>query len=382
MFARQGNFDRLAKDLAKVQGAQDKLSEKIRRLEQRLDGEAGRIHAAIRASLEHRDLNYDPLTRVKQTEVDSPLPPLAVWLAELGERALASLSLVTGLDGREIGLDLARLAEVDRAPLPRKVDREGYGEEHPRGNCRYWLGGHEDWLKALQAYRQAKGSELPVNARILDFGCASGRFLRHADAFGPAGLECWGCDLAPANIAWLHRHLPARIHGFANTMVPHLPFPDNSFELVTAYSVFTHIDALEQAWLLELKRVTKPGGILLLTVHNEATWRTIHSEDPQDGRGLFLRKHILNAIVVEGCPLAGNDGLVREIPTDQDAAQPFERMMFRFSTHRGYNCDVWHSNAYLEQTWGRHLRLNRIYDLTHGLQALCVLEKTGPFLIS
>jgi ubiquinone/menaquinone biosynthesis C-methylase UbiE len=47
-----------------------------------------------------------------------------------------------------------------------------------------------------------------------------------------------------------------------NTILPHLPFEDRSFDVVYAGSVFTHIDDLAQTWFLELRRVLHAGGML------------------------------------------------------------------------------------------------------------------------
>ncbi len=44
---------------------------------------------------------------------------------------------------------------------------------------------------------------------------------------------------------------------------------DGSFDLIWAVSVFTHLAETWSAWLLELHRVLKPGGILLATFMGE-----------------------------------------------------------------------------------------------------------------
>ena len=51
---------------------------------------------------------------------------------------------------------------------------------------------------------------------------------------------------------------------------PPLPFPDAYFDLVVAYSVFTHLEReVQKAWLAEMRRVLAPSGLLLATVHGE-----------------------------------------------------------------------------------------------------------------
>jgi len=49
---------------------------------------------------------------------------------------------------------------------------------------------------------------------------------------------------------------------------PHLPFSDGYFTFVYAGSVFTHMNDLSVAWLLELRRVLKPGGRAYLTFND------------------------------------------------------------------------------------------------------------------
>jgi SAM-dependent methyltransferase len=49
-----------------------------------------------------------------------------------------------------------------------------------------------------------------------------------------------------------------------------LPFPDGAFDLVTGYSVMTHLTRENQVlWLEELRRILRPGALCLLTLHGE-----------------------------------------------------------------------------------------------------------------
>ena len=71
------------------------------------------------------------------------------------------------------------------------------------------------------------------------------------------------------------RVVPRRTSPFArferNTLAPPLDFDDESFDLVYALSVFTHLTAeLQLAWRDELLRVLRPGGLLLLTTHGRS----------------------------------------------------------------------------------------------------------------
>jgi SAM-dependent methyltransferase len=123
---------------------------------------------------------------------------------------------------------------------------------------------------AAQAIRSALASVgRPVETfeAVLDFGCGCGRVLRHfADL--PAG-RLHGCDYDAAAIAWMERHAPfARVA--LNGLRPPLPYASGAFDLVYALSVFTHLPVdLQRAWMAELRRVLRPGGVLVLTTMGE-----------------------------------------------------------------------------------------------------------------
>jgi SAM-dependent methyltransferase len=98
--------------------------------------------------------------------------------------------------------------------------------------------------------------------RVLDFGCGAGRTLRHFVAEAREA-EFWGCDIDAASIDWLNANLDPPIRGFVNAELPPLPRPDGSFDLIYAFSVFTHITDAWSAWLLELRRLLAPSGLLI-----------------------------------------------------------------------------------------------------------------------
>ena len=57
---------------------------------------------------------------------------------------------------------------------------------------------------------------------------------------------------------------------------PPTKFEDGAFDAILAISVFTHLDQdLQNAWLAELKRIARPGGIVLASVHSEKAARRL-----------------------------------------------------------------------------------------------------------
>lgn len=107
--------------------------------------------------------------------------------------------------------------------------------------------------------------------RFLEFGCSNGRVIRHFADWAEAA-EGWGVDINSEAVMWAQQHLSPPLDFAVCTISPHLFFEDRYFNFIFAISVFTHFDDLMMAWLLELRRVTKPGGYLLLTFHDEETF--------------------------------------------------------------------------------------------------------------
>jgi SAM-dependent methyltransferase len=105
---------------------------------------------------------------------------------------------------------------------------------------------------------------------VLDWGCGCGRLARWIAAdIAARGGEFQGCDLNPKLVAWCRENLPGRY--FRNGLKPPLSLPDASVDLVYAYSVLTHLtEPTTRAWLRELRRVLRPGGIAVLTYLDEA----------------------------------------------------------------------------------------------------------------
>jgi SAM-dependent methyltransferase len=118
---------------------------------------------------------------------------------------------------------------------------------------------------------------------VLDFGCGAGRTLRH---FLPEAesAEVWGCDIDPESIAWLEATLSPPLKVFVNGPEPPLPQPDATFDLIWVVSVFTHLVESWSSWLLELRRVLKPGGILVATFMSEALSEPIAGEQWDEDR--------------------------------------------------------------------------------------------------
>lgn len=110
---------------------------------------------------------------------------------------------------------------------------------------------------------EAQGGAPGRGDGVLEFGVGCGRVARWMTQAEPT-VEFHGCDVDPRLLGWSERCLRG---AYALTRQdPPLPYPDGRFALVYALSVFTHMhEPNARAWLAELARVTRPGGLAVLS---------------------------------------------------------------------------------------------------------------------
>jgi len=135
-------------------------------------------------------------------------------------------------------------------------------------------------LASLEEAIASFGMKWSDFGRILDFGAGCGRLLRHLLPRVPLA-RIWACDTDYSAVAWLQENMP-RVHTRINNEMAPLAFAPALFDLVLAVDVFTAFDeATQDGWLEELKRVTRPGGILLITTNGRKNWTDALSTEPE-----------------------------------------------------------------------------------------------------
>jgi ubiquinone/menaquinone biosynthesis C-methylase UbiE len=139
------------------------------------------------------------------------------------------------------------------------------------------------------------------------------------------------------------------------TTAPHLPFEDGYFDLIYAASVFTHIADLQDAWFLELKRIVRPGGKLLITVHD---------------------KHTIDVALNYPEPWSLKDALLSYY-TKENIGEDFDM----FTINRGRltvqwpMAQVFHNIDYLRRHWGRIMNILSVTEDAYYYQTAIVFEK-------
>jgi SAM-dependent methyltransferase len=130
--------------------------------------------------------------------------------------------------------------------------------------------------------------------KVLEWGCGPGRVVRHLPPLLDGAASVFASDCNRKSIAWCLAHLSSSTF-VAHTLEPPLPFDGDFFDCVYGISVITHLSKrMHHAWLDELVRVTRPGGIILLTSHGERYRRFLLPDEVRrfDGGGLVVRDKV------------------------------------------------------------------------------------------
>jgi ubiquinone/menaquinone biosynthesis C-methylase UbiE len=158
----------------------------------------------------------------------------------------------------------------------------------------------------------------------------------------------WGADIQSEHIIWCQQHLSPPFKFVTVTTAPHLPFEDRYFDLIYCGSVFTHIDDLADAWLLELKRILQPGGMLYITIHD---------------------KHSLQEYIA-------SDWSVGELLRVYDKKMMISQLDFNvFAMGRGHVSQVFYDVNYLQQHWRCILDVISVTQDAYGGQTALLLKK-------
>jgi ubiquinone/menaquinone biosynthesis C-methylase UbiE len=136
----------------------------------------------------------------------------------------------------------------------------------------------------------AEREGIKVN-HILDFGSGIGNSLPYfAEFFPDAALTCADVSVRSLEISRSRfAHIPVR---YGEITGHRLPFDDESFDLSFSACVFHHIpDVQHQAWLAELKRVTRKNGMLVVFEHNPLNPLTVLAvrDCPFDENAVLIR---------------------------------------------------------------------------------------------
>ena len=280
------------------------------------------------------------------------------WLRQIAIKAdrepFENLGFVADFLEDGIAEEYVQASKNDLFPIPSTKDREYY---HGDLHWNWWQSGYDDFL-GVKAVAEKHGIDLN-DANYYEMGCASGRVVRHVSCQTSANV--WCSDINLRHVEWIRQHLGDDIIPFHSVSLPNLPIEQNKMDMVTAFSVFTHIDDFETMWLMELERILKPGGIAYLTIVTEDTW-----EKYKQG---WIKNHF-TGVADQMQDFEINDALFEGSLTK-------EKSTFWWKGPDTYNCTVFHKKAYIEREWGRIFDVVEIIPEGHTYQDVVVLKKRG-----
>ncbi len=217
----------------------------------------------------------------------------------------------------------------------------GYGS----GDLKHYLACGARSARMLREVLARNHVTLGTGDSMLDWGGAAGRVVRNFADEARRGVNVWGCDVHAPSIEWAKNHLSPPFKFFNSSTLPHLPFSEGTFKFICGFSVFTHLVVLRDLWLLELRRVLRPDGCLVLTIHDENTWAS-------------FRKN----------------GMPHWMPTE---LRNLEEMPGELVDIRGSSweyCYTFFHSDYVRRIWGQYFRVAEIVPGAESYQTAVVLK--------
>jgi 2-polyprenyl-6-hydroxyphenyl methylase/3-demethylubiquinone-9 3-methyltransferase len=150
---------------------------------------------------------------------------------------------------------------------PLKIDNSIYDKYGDR-----WYTAYDDPVAILRAENKAKFPWILNKLRtlcdhkghILDVGCGGG-FL--SNELARQGYQVTGVDVSPESLRVAKAHDVTKTVKYEVADAFHLPYPDQSFDAVTAMDFLEHVDRPDLV-IKEFSRVLKPGGLFFFHTFN------------------------------------------------------------------------------------------------------------------
>ncbi len=135
--------------------------------------------------------------------------------------------------------------------------------------------------------------------QILDFGSGIGNSIPYFRKYFPASeLHC--ADVSARSIEIAQTRFPGA-EQYHLLVDRHIPLPPQSIDIVFSACVFHHIAHEEhEHWLTELRRITKPGGLLAIYEHNPLNPLTVRAVNtcPLDVNAKLIRASVMRQRVL------------------------------------------------------------------------------------
>ncbi|HWB82808.1 MAG TPA: class I SAM-dependent methyltransferase [Bryobacteraceae bacterium] len=214
----------------------------------------------------------------------------------------------------------------------------------------FLLEGYTAYRKLENILHETAGRTFADAANVLDWGCGCGRLMRYLARPSEvlAGAAQWtGADIDAESIAWCRSHLTGDF--VVLPLLPPSPLPDHHFDLILGVSVLTHLnEETQRLWLEELQRVSRPGAILLLSYHGEAS----------------VERSAFSTEWVDAWLSRGFDAGIVDHALDQVISE------------KSYYRAAFHTTGYIHQNWSKYFEILAIKDsVISNHQNLAILKR-------
>ncbi len=232
---------------------------------------------------------------------------------------------------------------------------------------------HHWWYRGRRHVIRAALDQLPLPpaAQVLDAGCGSGRTLEELVDYG----SVFGIELDEEAAAAAR----ARGRGEVQTgRLETLPWDDGAFDLITCLDVIEHTPD-DVVTLRELRRVSRPGGWLLVTVPAYRALWSLHDEANHHYRR-YGRRSLRAAAQLAGWDVARLTSFNSLLLAPAAAVRLAQR---RRRPNRDYTPAIKLGPTWLNDAleWPLHVEaawLGKGRTLPAGLSLMAVLRNPGP----
>lgn len=203
----------------------------------------------------------------------------------------------------------------------------------------------------------------PEVTSVLDFGVGWGRMIRYF-LKDVVAENLHGVDVAPQMVEICKNTIPDGTFALIEPAPP-VHFASNSFDIVYAYSVFSHLaEGIHMKWVEEIARILKPGGILVATTQPRKFIEMCQYWRANKPESLW------------------HENLSKSFTDAEAAYRAYDRGQYLYSATGGGSLDASFygealiPRAYVEREWTRHLAFRDFVDSSDYLyQAVIVMQK-------
>lgn len=228
--------------------------------------------------------------------------------------------------------------------------------------------------KAFEALRLAEvGDAIELLRRhgrssgdLLEIGAGTGW---QAKALSEAGYRVEAIDLpATRTISGhaLNRHWPIRDYDGV-----HIPFGDDSFDIIYSSNVLEHVEQLD-ALMEEMRRVLRPGGIALHLLPNPQ-WRVLSLITYYPGQAIDLLRYVAR----RGKPASGATEMATDTGQQRSKIQKAVKRLAP-PTHGAVGSPVGEIRRYSKSSWDRYFTARHWEIIDYGNNGLTA---SGDYLL-